>query len=99
MLRIMDIKKYIVCYDMLDNRKRSKVFKRLKDYGKPVQKSVFECLLNSAQVEKMWREISGFIDIENDIVMLYQLDNIKDSAIKSLGFYIPEEIQDELIIL
>jgi CRISPR-associated protein Cas2 len=34
--------KRVVCYDIIDDRRRNKVFKLLKDYGRRVQYSVFE---------------------------------------------------------
>jgi CRISPR-associated protein Cas2 len=95
----METKKYIVCYDIADNSKRNSIFKRLKDFGKPVQKSVFECCLTKKQVELMWKRIERYIDPEADIIILYQLDTINDSALKSIGFYVQDDIDDELIIL
>jgi CRISPR-associated protein Cas2 len=35
-------KKYVVSYDMVNQKRRNKVFKLLKDYGQWVQYSVFE---------------------------------------------------------
>jgi len=91
--------KYLVCYDIVSNKKRTKVYKKLKDYGTPVQKSVFECILGIAQVELMWKEISPLIDENTDIITLYRLDRIEQTCIKNLGFYIPHEEDDELIFV
>jgi CRISPR-associated protein Cas2 len=36
-----DVKR-VVCYDVVDDRRRNRIFKLLKDYGRRVQYSVFE---------------------------------------------------------
>src|SRR5690606_2556717 len=36
-----DVKR-VVCYDVVDDRMRNRIFKLLKDYGRRVQYSVFE---------------------------------------------------------
>jgi len=33
---------YSICYDIKDDRRRNRIFKLLKDFGEPVQFSVFE---------------------------------------------------------
>ena len=46
--------KYIVCYDVEDNKRRSKFFDFLKDIGLfPVQKSVFYGDLNAAELRSL----------------------------------------------
>ena len=34
---------YVVSYDIVDDARRTRVHATLKDYGTPVQYSVFEC--------------------------------------------------------
>ena len=95
----MEPGKYIVCYDIADNRKRNKVYKKLKDYGMRVQKSVFECILTAKQVERMWQDIEKYVDPSSDIIIIYMLKTITSSTIKATGLYIPDELDDELIIV
>jgi CRISPR-associated protein Cas2 len=38
--------KYVVTYDVIDDKRRNKIFKLLKDYGRWVQHSVFEVEVN-----------------------------------------------------
>lgn len=42
---MVDKKLYVISYDIVDDRKRTKTVDTLKDYGRRVQKSVFECCL------------------------------------------------------
>ena len=40
---------YLVCYDIVSDRRRNKVSKLLEAYGLRVQKSVFECVLDDKE--------------------------------------------------
>ena len=91
--------KYLIYYNIVDNRKRTRLFKKLKDYGIPVQKSVFECILTNKQIGMMWKEIEKFVSPDKDIMLLYKLDVIEDAVVCSFGFYIPREEDDELIFI
>jgi CRISPR-associated protein Cas2 len=65
---------YLVCFDIVDNRKRYRVVKILKKYGFRVQKSVFECPnLTEKQFLKMKHRIEGSIDATEDNVRYYYL--------------------------
>ena len=46
----------IVSYDIVDDKRRTKLAKRLCDFGKRVQYSVFECDLSKEQLKKMINE-------------------------------------------
>jgi len=63
----------VISYDIVDDKKRLRVAKLLKNYGERVQKSVFECRVD----EKRYLEIKGklekIIDMENDSVRYYSL--------------------------
>lgn len=63
---------YLVCFDIVDDRIRAKTVKVLKEYGKRVQKSVFECpSLKEKQFLKMKSRIEDLIDSSDDTVRYY----------------------------
>ena len=64
---------YVISYDISDDRKRYKVEKLLKDYGKRVQKSVFECIITEAELLKIKRKVEKIIDFNTDSVRFYFL--------------------------
>ena len=65
---------YLVCFDIVDNRKRYRVVKILKKYGTRVQKSVFECPnLTEKQFLKLKHRIEDSIDATEDNVRYYYL--------------------------
>ena len=62
--------KYIVCYDVEDNKRRSKFFDFLKDIGLfPVQKSVFYGDLNVAEHRSLKIAVKTMLKAETDSCM------------------------------
>lgn len=65
---------YMVCFDIVDDRIRYRVVKILKEYGRRVQKSVFECSrLTEHQLLRMIHRIEDRIDHTVDSVRYYAL--------------------------
>ena len=53
---------YLISYDISDDDRRHRVYEALKDFGRRVQFSVFECEMDDAGL----RELSDRIDLEID---------------------------------
>lgn len=64
---------YLVVYDISDDRRRTRLHDRLLDYGTPVQYSVFECLVDDKQLQKMQAMIRRTIRAKLDRVRIYRL--------------------------
>lgn len=62
----------VVCYDVADDRRRSRVHAILRDYGTPVQYSVFECVLPGRILEVLRRRVEGELAL-GDRVAYYDL--------------------------
>lgn len=65
----------VVVYDISNDKRRSKLHKRLKDFGSPVQFSVFECLLDSKGIQRMKAAVNKVIRPRLDHVRYYVLCN------------------------
>ena len=63
---------YVVSYDISDDKKRNKVAKILFDFGKRVQYSVFECILEDKHLKKMVSRLKKAVSQE-DSVRIYPL--------------------------
>ena len=63
----------VVVYDISDDKRRTKLHDALLDYGTPVQYSVFECLLERKQLERMKQAVEKVIRPRKDQVRYYQL--------------------------
>jgi len=63
----------VVAYDITDDRRRTRLHKKLKSFGTPVQYSVFECILSPKNLEKMKRVVKREIKEDEDSVRYYFL--------------------------
>lgn len=63
----------VVCYDVSDNRLRTRLMKFLAQRFEHVQKSVFEGPLAGSQAENLHKNILDRIDPEGDTVRIYTL--------------------------
>lgn len=68
----------LVCYDVSTEteggqRRLRRVAQACRDHGQRVQKSVFECVLSDAQLEKLRRRLLAEIDPTVDSLRLYRL--------------------------
>ena len=63
----------VVSYDIVDDRRRTRVAQVLKDFGVRVQYSVFECHLDLSQLAALDRRVRGAIDEAKDSVRMYRV--------------------------
>ena len=63
----------VVVYDISNDRRRTKLHNVLLDYGTPVQYSVFECLLDTAELARMKGAVEKVIRPRVDRVRYYYL--------------------------
>ncbi|MEW6375036.1 MAG: CRISPR-associated endonuclease Cas2 [Thermodesulfobacteriota bacterium] len=63
----------MISYDVVDDKKRLKLMKFLKDYGDRVQKSVFECNLTPKVYEKVKSGVEEIINKRKDRVRYYRI--------------------------
>ena len=88
----------IVCYDIVDNKKRNRSATILKDYGTRVQFSVFECILEKERLEKLKERCLSVIDKEEDSVRIYRQCESCRKEIKILGAGTVTEDEELLIV-
>lgn len=63
----------VVAYDISDDKRRTRLHKRLCDYGTPVQYSVFECLLPREKISEMKTVVRKTIRPRLDHVRYYEI--------------------------
>lgn len=63
----------MISYDVVDDKKRLKLMKFLKDYGDRVQKSVFECNLSPKTYNMVKRGVERIINKRKDRVRYYRI--------------------------
>jgi CRISPR-associated protein Cas2 len=77
-------KYYLICYDISESKKRTKLANKLKDFGVRVQKSVFEAYLTEDRCKEMVELVSPFAT-ENDSIRIYPLTQSSYKSKKMFG--------------
>lgn len=76
---------YIVTYDIVDDRRRTRLAKALKDFGNRVQYSVFECLMGSKELCKMRERIANLTNHGEDSVRIYSMCGECEGKVEIIG--------------
>ena len=76
---------YLVSYDVTDDRRRRHVMEALKDFGRRVQYSVFECNLDAAALEELVGRVEFDIDGATDSCRFYRLCEACAGEVRILG--------------
>ena len=87
----------VVAYDVVDNRRRTKVMKLMKGHGRHVQKSVFECHLDESKIENLVRKLQALIDENEDTVRLYVIPPHAVRKIIAIG--VGEVTKEEKVVV
>lgn len=63
----------MLCYDVVGDGRRAKLYKKLQGFLRPVQRSVFEGRLPERRWDPLLRVVNGIIDPTEDSVRIYRL--------------------------
>ncbi|SNZ09117.1 CRISPR-associated protein Cas2 [Persephonella hydrogeniphila] len=63
--------KYLIVYDVADNKRRRKLFKLLLGYGLNVELSVFETVLDKKSLKALTSQIRQIINSKEDVVYIF----------------------------
>jgi len=77
--------RYVIAYDIPDDKRRNRVAKALIGHGDRVQYSVFECQLYAKQFRELWKELGRLIDKTEDSLRAYRLCPTCAGWIKTRG--------------
>lgn len=75
----------VLCYDVVNNRRRARLFKRLKGFLVPVQESVFEGHLPDRRWGELLTMVKDTIDMNVDSVRIYHLPGSSQGLTTLLG--------------
>ena len=64
---------WIICYDIADDKRRAKVYKRMRGAGEHIQFSVFRCVLSELQLVELKTDLVDIIDGREDQVLFVPL--------------------------
>ena len=65
--------KYLITYDIENDKRRKKISDELEAFGYRVNYSVFECELNQTKLRKLKEKIEELVDVKYDSVRFYHI--------------------------
>ncbi|MFY9372292.1 MAG: CRISPR-associated endonuclease Cas2 [bacterium] len=92
------LNKMVIVYDIRDDKRRQKVFQTLKNFGTPVQYSVFEARLGAEDMVMLRYLLEQNINAREDSVIFYHQCKHCQERIQHLGI-IPEVFGEGDIII
>ncbi|NIZ18923.1 CRISPR-associated endonuclease Cas2 [Entomospira culicis] len=94
--------KVLVCYDVArdDNgaRRLRKVARICEDYGIRVQYSVFECLVDPAQLLMLKRSLEQAINMKVDSLRYYHLGKNWKNKVEHVGAKVAIDMENDLLL-
>jgi len=82
--------RYVVAYDISDDKRRKKVHETLKSYGAWKEYSVFEVRLDDTTMLNLENKIKDIIEDDEDKVRIYPLCERCEKKIDDWGKDIPD---------
>ncbi len=76
---------YLISYDVSDDTRRRRIMEALKDFGRRVQYSVFECNLDERAMGELLGRVDFEIDPATDSCRLYRLCEGCAAEVRILG--------------
>lgn len=93
--------RYVVSYDIEENRTRTKLAKLLCGYGVRVQYSVFECELNEKRLREMYEKVFELTENAEGSVRFYSICGKCEDKIVTIGKPINElkTLEVEIVVV
>ena len=76
---------YLVTYDIPSDKRRKKVSDLLEGYGKRVQYSVFECVLEPNKFVELKTRLKKRVNLEEDSIRFYPLSKHTLNQVETWG--------------
>jgi CRISPR-associated protein Cas2 len=90
---------YDVATETVDGRRRlRRVAKACEGYGQRVQKSVFECVVNAAELEQLIHRLARELEPTEDSLRVYRLREPRERYLELIGRQPAYDLHDPLVL-
>lgn len=89
----------VLAYDIVSDRRRGRVAKRMTGFLQRVQKSVFEGEITDARIDKMRRMLGREMNLEEDTARVYHLCGRCVPATEIIGTGVTIERKEEDLMI
>lgn len=83
---------YLVCYDISEPQRLSKVFRFMKGRGVHLQYSVFFCTITWPELKRIKEDLSELINLEEDDIRIYPVPLSGKVFVLGMGSRIPDGV-------
>ena len=93
---------YVVSYDIVSDRLRSKIANTLEGYGTRIQYSVFECRLSEKKYKELYGKLMQLMaGVEEGSIRFYSLCGNCEGKIRTIGQTAghTEQVLEEVIVI
>ncbi len=93
--------RYIVAYDVSDDKRLRRTFKKMNGFGDPLQYSVFVCDLSSKERVIMEEALTEIINLKEDRVLIIDtgpVDGRGSDAVRTLGRQLKPNRREALVV-
>lgn len=84
---------YLVCYDIREPRRLTRVYQLMKGKGLHIQYSVFHCRLTWQDLLELKERLAGLIDEGADDVRIYPLPSEEKVIVMGCGDRVPGGVE------
>lgn len=93
----------IVCYDVntetpSGRRRLRRIAKVCESTGQRVQKSVFECQVDLAQMEALERRLLAEVNLDQDCLRLYRMADTRGCEVREHGRFKATDFDEPLVL-
>ncbi len=91
---------YLICYDIVHDRRRDRVSRLLEGYGVRIQKSVFECVLTPDQFTFLQNRLQSkrYLKPDEDQIRFYPMSPRYRQRVLILGLQPLHQVDDPVFI-
>ncbi len=91
---------YLICYDIVHDRRRDRVSRLLEGYGLRIQRSVFECVLTPDQYDLLQKRLQTkhYLNPQEDQIRFYPMSPRHRRLVSVLGLQPQHQVDDPVFI-
>lgn len=93
---------YLVAYDVSDDKRLRRMYRKMRGFGDPLQYSVFQCSLSDVERMKMVEAVTAIMKHDEDRVMIVDVGPVEGRARMAFDYLgvIPAEVpsRDAVIV-
>ena len=91
--------RYLITYDIRNERRLAQVAKIMEGYGRRVQKSIFEALLTPADLRNLKLDLLQEMDPVDDGIKFFRLCERCEQRVTIIGLGENPDLREEVIIV